>query len=361
MLSLPLSRLLGKRHDPLQIASRGFASGAFCGSIAAMKDAIRRAPLFADLTARETDELRASTETRRFADSALLMAQGAASDGAYVVTAGRVSVTTRLPGGGETVVGELGPGDLLGEMALLLRGGRRSATARAVGEVEALFIDRRHFDASVHLLRPASLKLLRRLGLISAARLRSVHARLREVVAARPDPALFRPLPAGDGAEPTRFDVRAFLPILPCLREFGAEELDRLFAAAAIEAHERGQVLMEEGKPADRCRLVVRGALLACHRHGGRLHQLDVLGPGRFAGIAAALEQGDTSATLIAAEHSTILTFDAAAFRALWAGDDRLALRLTTAVNADIVQLASTASNHLTRLTTQARARELAG
>ncbi len=46
---------------------------------------------------------------------------------------------------------------------------------------------------------------------------------------------------------------------------------------------------------------------------------------------------------------------------ALWAGDDRLALRLTNAVNADIVQLASTASNHLTRLTTQARARELAG
>lgn len=326
-----------------------------------MSDAIRRAPLFADLTAREIDEVRASIEVRRFADGEPLMAQGGASDGAYVVTRGRVAVTARLPGGGEAAVGELGPGDLLGEMALLLRGGRRSATARAVGAVEALFIDRRHFDASVHLLRPSSLKLLRRLGLISAARLRTVHGRLRDFVAANPAPALFRPMPASDGAEPTSFNVRAFLPILPCLREFGADEIDRLAAAARIEDHARGSVLMEEGRAADSCRLVVRGALLAAHRHGERLHQLDVLGPGRFAGIAAALEQGETSATLIAAEHSTILVFDAEAFRALWAGDDRLALRLTNAVNADIVQLASTASNHLTRLTTQARARQLAG
>lgn len=326
-----------------------------------MSDAIRRAPLFADLTPGEADEVRASIQARRFAGGGLLMAQGAASDGAYVITEGRVAVTTRLPGGGETLVGELGPGDLLGEMALLLRGGKRSATARAVGDVEALFIDRRHFDASVHLLRPSSLKLLRRLGLISAARLRSVHARLRDFVAAHPAPDLFRPAPLGDGAEPKSFNLRAFLPVLPCLREFSEEELDRLFAAAAIEEHARGSVLMEEGKPASSCRLVVRGALMAAHRHGDRLHQLDILGPGRFAGIAAALEQGETSAALIAAEHSTILVFDAADFRALWAGDDRLALRLTNAVNADIVQLASTASNHLTRLTTQARARELAG
>lgn len=107
---------------------------------------------------------------------------------------------------------------------------------------------------------------------------------------------------------------------------------------------------------------MVRGALLAGHRHGDRLHQLDVLGPGRFAGVAAAiLDEGVTSAAVIAAEHSTILSFEAPAFRTLWAGEDRLALRLINAVNADIVQLASTAGNHLTRLTTQARVRELAG
>ena len=323
-------------------------------------EAIRDAPLFRDLTAAEIDETRASIQQRRFADGEALMVQGAGSDGAYVILSGRVAVTARLPGGGEAAVTELGAGDLLGEMALLLRGGKRSANARAIGRVEALFIDRRHFDASVHLLRPSSLKLLRRLGLISAARLRSVHARVREAVAAAPAPALFRPLPRSDGAEPTCFDVRAFLPILPAFREFAADELDRLFAAALIETHERGRTLSEEGEPPLTCRLVVRGALLAAHRHGDKLHQLDVLGPGRFAGVAAVLDETTTSAAVIAAEHSTILSFDAPAFRALWAGEDRLALRLINAVNADIVQLASTAGNHLTRVTTQVRVRELA-
>lgn len=324
-------------------------------------EAIRAAPLFRDLTDAEIAEARASIEARNFADGEALMVQGAASDGAYVILSGCVAVTARLPGGGETAVSELGAGDLLGEMALLLRGGKRSASARAIGPVEALFIDRRHFDASVHLLRPASLKLLRRLGLISAARLRSVHGRIRELVAASPAPALFRPWPRSDGAEATEFNVRAFLPILPPFREFSADELVRLFAAARVEAHERGDMLYGAGESPRACRLVVRGALLAAHRHGEQLHQLDVLGPGRFAGVAALIEDAATSATVVAAEHATVLRFDAEAFRSLWAGEDRLALRLINAVNADIVQLASTASNHLTRLTTQARVRELAG
>ncbi len=56
-----------------------------------MTDAIRKAPLFADLTPREVDEVRASIQLRHFADGEPLMAQGAASDGAYVITRGRVA------------------------------------------------------------------------------------------------------------------------------------------------------------------------------------------------------------------------------------------------------------------------------
>ena len=41
---------------------------------------------------------------------------------------------------------------------------------------------------------------------------------------------------------------------------------------------------------------------------------------------------------------------------ALWMGQDRLALRLLEAMNADLVLSLATASNHLTRLTAQARA-----
>ncbi|HLZ85061.1 MAG TPA: cyclic nucleotide-binding domain-containing protein [Caulobacteraceae bacterium] len=324
------------------------------GSIA---EVVATAPLYRDLAPDEIAELAAGLELRRFAPGEALMVQGADSDGAYVIASGAVDVAARLPGGGEAAIAELGPGDMVGEMALLMRGGRRTATARARGEVEALFTDRRYFEAALHLLRPASLKVLRRLGLTIAERLRAIRARSRTLVEAAPDDGLFRPLPGGEAHPPTDFDVRAFLPILPCLRDLSAGEVDALFAAARIERPSRGAALSEEGQAVDAPRLVVRGALLLGQRHGERLCQLDILGPGRFAGVAPVLEGAPAGAAIIVAEDSTVLAFDAARFTALWSGSDRLSLRLLEAVIGDLVVSLNTASNHLTRLNAQARVR----
>jgi CRP-like cAMP-binding protein len=325
-----------------------------------IEEVVGLAPLYRDLAPGEIAELAAGLELRRFAPGEALMVQGAESDGAYVIASGVVEVASRLPGGGETAIAELGPGDMVGEMALLMRGGRRTATARARGEVEALFTNRRYFEAALHLLRPASLKVLRRLGLIIAERLRVIRARSRALVDAAQDDGLFRSPPGGEPQPPAEFDVRAFLPILPCLREFRADEIDALFAVARVEQPGRGAVLSDEGQAVDAPRLVVRGALLLGQRHGERLCQLDILGPGRFAGAAPVLEGDRAGASIIAAEDSTVLAFDAAAFTALWNGSDRLSLRLLEAVNADLVLCLNTAGNHLTRLNAQARVRDLA-
>jgi CRP-like cAMP-binding protein len=326
----------------------------------AIEEAIAAAPLYRDLSAPELAELAIGLDLRRFAPGETLMRQGQVSDGAYVIAAGRVAVSARLPGGGEAPIADLGPGDLLGEMALLMRGGRRTATARAVGEVEALFTDRRYFEASLHLLRPASLKILRRLGLMIAERLRAMRARGRALVEADPAGELFRPLPRDDGDPPAPFDVRAFLSVLPCLRDFTPGELDRLFALARVERVAAGAVLAEEAESIDAPRLVIRGALLLGQKHGPRLRQLDVLGPGRFAGMAPVLEGRPAGAAILAVEASTLLAFDAARFTPLWRGQDELALRLLEVVNADLVLSLNVASNDLTRLTALARSRGLA-
>jgi len=324
----------------------------------AIYDVIAASPLYRDLTREEIAELSAGLELRRFAPGQALMVQGAASDGAYVIASGEVSVAARLPGGGESVVAELGPGDLVGEMALLMRGGKRTASAKARGEVEALFMDRRHFEAALHLLRPASLKVLRRLGQILAQRLRAIRNSLRAVIDATPTSTLFRTLMTGEARPPSLFDVRAFLPILSCFQAFSAEEIDAVFAVARVEEALRGVPLAEEGEASTVCRLVVRGALLAGLRHGERIHQLDILAPGRFVGVSAVLAGAASDAALIAAEDSTLLALEAARFVELWSGRGPLALRLLEAVNADLVLSLSTASNHLTRLTAQARVRD---
>lgn len=325
-----------------------------------IEDGIAAAALYRSLTPDEVADLASGLELRWFAPGEPLMAQGEASDGAYVIVSGRVTVAKRLPGGGETAIAELGPGDLVGEMALLMRGGRRTATARAVGPVEALFTDHRYFEATLNLLRPASLKVLRQLGLTIAERLRAARIRSRAMIEAATDQGLFRATPGGEAHPPEPFDVRAFLPILPCLRAFAVAEIDALFSIARIEQAPRGQAISEEGRAIDAPRLVVRGALMLAQRQGARVCQLDILGPGRFAGVAPVLEGAPAGAAVIAAEDSTVLAFDAAGFVDLWLGHDRLALRLLDAVNADLVLSLNTADNHLTRMSAQARLKTLA-
>jgi CRP-like cAMP-binding protein len=242
-----------------------------------------------------------------------------------------------------------------------MKGGRRTATARAVDEVEALFTDRRFFEASLHLLRPASLKVLRRLGLVIAERVRAVRTHGRALVEAAAKQGQLRPPPQIETGARASFDVRAFLPVLPCLRDWAHEEIDALFAAARVEEAQRGTLLVEEGEAVDAPRIVVRGALLMGQRAGDRVHQLDILGPGRFAGVAPVLEGSPAASDIIAAEDATLLAFEPARLLYLWRGQDRLALRLLEALNGDLVLSLNTASNHLTRLTAQARVRELAG
>ncbi len=55
---------------------------------------------------------------RRFASGAIILCEETAGQHLYIVKRGRVRVVKRSRGG-ETVLGELGPGNLFGEMALI--------------------------------------------------------------------------------------------------------------------------------------------------------------------------------------------------------------------------------------------------
>ena len=61
----------------------------------------------------------------------VLLRQGDAGDDLYVVLAGRLAISIERPGAGSALIDEIGPGGLVGEMALLT-GQPRTATARAV-------------------------------------------------------------------------------------------------------------------------------------------------------------------------------------------------------------------------------------
>ncbi len=81
-------------------------------------------------------------QARSYVDGDVIIRRGDAGDNMHVLRKGRVRIPLVDAGTGATkLVVHLGPGDLVGEMALLT-GERRNADVIAEGEVETLVIDR---------------------------------------------------------------------------------------------------------------------------------------------------------------------------------------------------------------------------
>jgi predicted acylesterase/phospholipase RssA/CRP-like cAMP-binding protein len=78
-------------------------------------------------------DLQSKLEWQQLSHGELLFRQGDAGDAAYIVVNGRLRISVTLPDGSQRVVDESGPGDIVGEFALLT-GDVRSATVKAIRE-----------------------------------------------------------------------------------------------------------------------------------------------------------------------------------------------------------------------------------
>jgi diguanylate cyclase (GGDEF)-like protein len=119
---------------------------------------LARVPLFADLAPEEIEWIASAAHTRTFADGEHLFEIGEPGRSLFVITAGTVQVL-HPNRAAHFQLARVGPGEFIGEMALL-DDSPRSATAKALGEVEALVLDKVDFhklvrsrpDVGLHLL-----------------------------------------------------------------------------------------------------------------------------------------------------------------------------------------------------------------
>lgn len=99
--------------------------------------ALGASELFSGLDAEALARLSAEVGPRHLPGGDVLFHQREAADCLYVVVSGRLRVSLEHPDGREQVLGEVGRGGVVGEMALLT-GQHRSATARAVRDTDLL-------------------------------------------------------------------------------------------------------------------------------------------------------------------------------------------------------------------------------
>ena len=138
-------------------------------------DLLRQVWLFSGLTDDQLDAISSFTFQTSFGPGDLIVEEGHTGNGLYVVVSGNVEAVKSAGTDREQVVNKLGPGEVFGEMALLGEW-PRTATVRALNQVECLGMDRWVFLSQLERQPQVSIKMLQ----ILAQRLKDSDARLLE-------------------------------------------------------------------------------------------------------------------------------------------------------------------------------------
>lgn len=139
-------------------------------------ETLAQVDIFSALDKKELQILANSCQERSYSAGTTIMAQGDTGVGLYVIKSGKVRITQASnPDRAEEEIGAAGPGEVLGEMALL-DDLPRSASVVAVEDVQALLLPVWEFRTALRNHPDIALKLL---GSLSR-RLRKAEARQRD-------------------------------------------------------------------------------------------------------------------------------------------------------------------------------------
>ena len=124
------------------------------------EDTLAHVDLFSGLDKKELRLIANSCQERKFAAGAVMMKQGDTGAGLFVITSGKAKITQATnPDRAEEELGTAGPGDVLGEMALL-DDLPRSATVTAVEDTTVLLLPIWDFRTSLRSNPEIGVKLL---------------------------------------------------------------------------------------------------------------------------------------------------------------------------------------------------------
>jgi hypothetical protein len=150
---------------------------------------VRQVPMFAQLDADDLEELASVVEERKFDTGKELFREGDVGDAVYLVVRGKVRVVVGT-NGAEKTLNELGPGSVIGEMAVL-DGAPRSATVRALERTRALRVPgegfKRVMSERPEMSEAIVAELVRRMRGLTAAAAGTIPRTTTSMPAARPE------------------------------------------------------------------------------------------------------------------------------------------------------------------------------
>jgi CRP-like cAMP-binding protein len=284
-------------------------------------DLLAAVPLLEGIDEPALAELARAVRRRVVPEGELLWRQGDEASDMVLIVEGRVSITLRLPGGRAVEVASAGPGEELGEIALL-DGATRSASARVTEAATLLSIGRPDFAALVSRRHPSAFALKRRIARFVTARLRrqleALAASLGGVAASEPAHEAARTFAELDFCGPP--DSR-YVRRLATFHAFDALALWGFLTAGRYARCPPDRTLVAEGAPSTACYLTINGAVEKVLVRGDRRIRVGLAGPGQAFGFESLIDGGPCPVTAITRERSLLLVLPQEPFARLFGGE----------------------------------------
>jgi CRP/FNR family transcriptional regulator, cyclic AMP receptor protein len=283
----------------------------------------------------------------------------------YLIESGRVRIVARLPGDRVVELGRVGPGEMFGEVALVIHS-QHSTSAEAIEPVRGRFLSRLNFEMLRNDQRPSAFRTMNAITDAVCGRIRKQIAEMRAALTA--DTLL---LPESAQPHGTRSKSVApsaiqstrriqdldldLLRQLPLFAPYNDRELKTFLAPLKLRHVRRGTRLFAPGDAPRGCLLIVRGALRTSVTRGKAVDQLAILGPASLEGDLALMDGLPQAALCEVREDATLLEMDRRRFQGLREGGNPLAFKFFESVNRSLVGKLRKHNRHLALLAVQGR------
>jgi CRP-like cAMP-binding protein len=277
---------------------------------------LRRLSLFASFSDADCDAVLAVLKARRGVPGEVLFKEGDAGESMVIVLEGKLVARVNTLQGPQDIA-EIGPGEVVGEMAFLDNAPRSASVAAPTGAL-VLEFSRAAFMSLWPTAPHVAGAILRNVIFDLTRRLREANSR----TSLTPEAPRSQARPAPQAQSAATVDLLRRLPAFAASPE---EELALLASIGKLEGFGTGRVLMQEGALGTSCWLIGQGQVQVSR--GTPPTPLATLGPGALVGQLAMVDLAPRTATVSALSDVWALELGAAAFGSLMQSCIPFALR----------------------------------
>src|SRR3954471_23065383 len=263
----------------------------------------------------------------------LLWRQGEDRRELLFVVDGAVSMSLQVAGGRSVEIASAGPGQILGELALL-DGRGHTMSIRATEPTTLLALGHSDFAALLAGQRPAAFALRRRLVAHLTARLRD---QLRHLAASLGGE------PATDGAaaiaelEPSAPPDSRYVRRMATFHDFDPLALWGFLTSGRYVQCPAGRTLLAEGQGSPAYYLTINGAVEKVLIRGDRRIRVGLAGPGMAFGYESLIDDRPSPVTAITRERAVLLVLPHDPFKQLYGRNDTIARVFLDVILRDLV------------------------